>query len=182
MKWVALWFPAGVAGAALLFVLSAPPVAVPATTARAWWEPADSVGWAAPAEVQVSRELDGRCRVVTGYTLDKIEVAQSLVKGELTLDLAVDRFRQLNGPETVAYLRSVYPDLSEAELVYRQVLRYVAGCRRADPARVAACLPVLEAEVNRRFSGNRTTDPSSRPGTPAPRVVFTFADGRRGAG
>ena len=164
MRSAVIWFPVVGCAAALAAVLVAPPPA----DGPGYWEPAEAVAWADPAGAQLSRELDARRRGVAERTLDKSDVALALARGELTLDQAADRFRRLivADPGRLDLLRRSYPGASDDELVYRQVVLFVRGNYRLDPARVAACLPGLEAEVGRRFPRDRSADVTAAPVAP----------------
>lgn len=83
----------------------------------------------------------------------KQQVARALIRGEITFAVAAERFRVLSQdePASLGYLRSKFPLATEAELWFRQVIGYVKGFYRSDPERVAALLPLLEAEVAQRF-------------------------------
>jgi hypothetical protein len=156
MRSALVWFPVVGSAAAMVVILVSPPP----SDGAGEWEPADVVGWADPAGARLSRDLDAARRGVAERTLDKSDVALGVARGELTLEQAAERFRQMNAarPDRLAFLRPSYPGASDDELVYRQVILFVRGNYRLDPARVAACLPGLEAEVSRRFQRSRAAD------------------------
>jgi hypothetical protein len=91
----------------------------------------------------------------------KQETAAALVRGEITLSEAAVRFRDVSGGDmaSLSHLRNMYPQATDEELWYRQVIGYVRGFRASDPARVATLIPRLEAEVARLF-------PPRSPGSP----------------
>ena len=164
MRSALVWLP--VVGTAT--VLAAILVTPPPVTGPGEWEPAEAVAWADPAGAALSRDLDARRRGIAERTLDKSDAALALARGELTLVQAADRFRQLiaTDPGRLDLLRRIYSGASDDELVYRQVILFVRGNYRQDPARVSACLPGLEAEVNRRFPRDRSADVIAAPIAP----------------
>jgi hypothetical protein len=101
----------------------------------------------------------------------KQEIAELLIRGETTLSAAAARFRELSGGDSASLtnLRALYPHASDEELWYRQVIGFVRSNTRMNPARVAALVPKLEAEIVSRF-------PPRTIGSPQPQNV------RRNAG
>jgi hypothetical protein len=104
-------------------------------------------------EVRQARELDNRQRLVLQRVMEKEAVVHALVRGEITLDQAAERFRQLTADDAaaLAYLRSFHPAASDEELHYRNVLGFVRGMVWTHPARFAEVFARLEDEVRRRF-------------------------------
>jgi hypothetical protein len=90
---------------------------------------------------------------VVNRVVAKQEVTAALLRGELSLADATERFRAANGADAagVDRLRTLYPDADEAELPFRQVLHFARWHPRVPPAVVAARLPQLEAEFRARF-------------------------------
>src|SRR4029079_12957397 len=83
----------------------------------------------------------------------KQEVTAALLRGELTLAGAAERFEAANGahPVAIARLRALYPGAGDEELAYRQVLHFAHSDRRMPAAVVAARLPRLAAEFRAPF-------------------------------
>ena len=90
---------------------------------------------------------------VVNRVVAKQEVTAALLRGELSLADAAERFRAANGPDPAALdrLRALYPEAGEAELSFRQVLHFARSDRRMPPQVSAARLPQLEAEFRARF-------------------------------
>ena len=99
-----------------------------------------------------SEQIDSRCVVVLDRLLAKDRVTDALLRGELTLEQAVEHFRRLiaNDPAAVAALRAQYGGRGD-EMYYRQVLSFAHAAARYHPERVKVVIPRLEAEVARRF-------------------------------
>jgi len=109
-------------------------------------------------EARYTRELDDRQRLVLQRVMEKENVVNALVRGEITLDHAAERFRQLTADDsaTIAYLRTFYPAATQEELHYRNVLGFVRGMVWTQPARVGELLARFEEEVRRRFPADGT--------------------------
>jgi hypothetical protein len=88
-----------------------------------------------------------------------------VVRGDLTLDQAADRFEKLNeeNGDALDALRTWHPGVTDAELVRRQVVQAVRGLRDRAPREVAAILPRLEAKVTRRFPPASPEGPTVSP-------------------
>jgi hypothetical protein len=151
MKW---FTPAamGLLVAAALLVLLTRPRPAPAAPPR-HWESADAAAWADPADAELSRDLDARQADALRRSATKTALTESLLRGDLTLAEAAGHFRAANVGGVLVYgnLPDVYPEATEEELSYRQVVLFVRGLVRVYPDAVAARLPDLEAEVARRF-------------------------------
>lgn len=110
---------------------------------------------AAPRSGEMSRQserIDARRELVLDRLRAKDRIADALVRGELTLDQAVERFRHLteNDPAAVAAMRARY-GVTGDELYYRNVLGFARAAARHHPDLAKAVLPKLEAEALRRF-------------------------------
>src|SRR3954471_13030752 len=90
---------------------------------------------------------------VVNRVVAKQEVTAALLRGELSLAEATERFQAANGPDSAVFdrLRVLYPDAGEAELSFRQVLHFARWHPRVPPEVVAARLPQLDAEFRARF-------------------------------
>ena len=152
-KWSGLAFPAATIGAALLITVFAPRRYAPAAPSKAW-EPGEAVAWAQPTEADQFRRLEGERLAVLARYRARTEVAESLVRGDLSLDQAAERFEKLNAANdvTILQLRRWRPGATDVELVRWQVVQAVRGIRSLAPVEVAAALSRLEAEIARRFS------------------------------
>jgi hypothetical protein len=157
MRWFAVGVPAVAAVTALLIVLLINREPDPLSSLPPGLESEDDVNWLDPVAARFGRELDARREAILERSQSKSQIALSLARGEITLDEAANRFQSLNGPgaDGLTPLRRLYPNSTNVELVYRQVLLFVRGNHRQDPERVSACLPALEAEVHRRFHADR---------------------------
>ena len=80
-------------------------------------------------------------------------VAEAVVRGDLSLDDAADRFAVLNADNHVvlAAYRVWHPGATDGELVRRQVLQFVRTLRNQSPVEVAAAVARLEGEITSRF-------------------------------
>jgi hypothetical protein len=140
---------AAVAAAAALVVVCAPD-RPPA--GRGGDEP-DGGGELADA-VREARDLDARLPAAIGRWTGKRAAAAALVRGDLTLDQAAERFRAVNAasPEAAGYLRALHPTATAEEATCWQVLRYTQTV--VDPPDGAMTSPPLArllAEYRRRF-------------------------------
>jgi hypothetical protein len=161
LKWSVFAFPAAAAGAALLITVFAPRPCTSAPPSQSW-EPGETVAWANPTEADRFRKLEGERLSALDRVQSRTDIAQALVRGDLSLDDAADRFQMLNreNPTAISAFRTWYPEATDEELVRRQVIQFVRTLRTQSPADVAAVLPRLEAELTRRFPGTS----SDRPG------------------
>jgi hypothetical protein len=99
-----------------------------------------------------SEQIDSRRVMVLDRLLAKDRVADALLRGELTLEQAVERFRHLtaNDPAAVAAMRARYGGRGD-EMFYRQVLSFARVAAYYHPERAKVVVPRLEVEVSRRF-------------------------------
>jgi hypothetical protein len=104
-----------------------------------------------------SDKMDAQRDVVMARVLAKVRVTDALYRGDLTLDQAVERFRELgdSDPEVMDAMRARY-GVSADQVYYRNVLDFARGAARRHPDRANVVLPRLEAEVVRRFPGAGT--------------------------
>jgi len=155
MKWFTPGAIALLAGAAL-FAQASRRSATPAAV-----EPGEAVAWADPAAAEVSRDLDVQQAEALRRSEVKTTLTASLLRGEVTLEQAADRFRAVNsgGVRPYGRLSDLYPGVTEEELSYRQVILFVRGMTRVIPDAVAERLPALEAEVARRFPADSSKAP-----------------------
>jgi hypothetical protein len=99
-----------------------------------------------------TERIDARRDVVFGRLLAKERITGALLRGELTLDQAAERFRELiaGDPAAVAAMQARYGRDGD-EIYYHNVLDFARGEARYHPDRGKPVLPGLEAEVSRRF-------------------------------
>ena len=142
---------AGAAIAAVILVQARP--AARADQQPSSWDPGETDAWADADAADRYRELDDQTRQVADRLTRKIALADSLARGERTLDEVATRFRELNGPDRAAYrsLAREYPAAGDEELAYRQAIGFVRMAVKADRTRPATILPRLEADLARRF-------------------------------
>jgi hypothetical protein len=100
----------------------------------------------------------------------KTEVADALVRGELTLAEAAAQFRDANGsdPAALAELRRMFPGAGDDELTYRQVIHFAYAGPRWPPARWVPRLRQLEAEFHATFPDAAPIPDWVRVGVPGP--------------
>jgi hypothetical protein len=100
----------------------------------------------------------------------KTDVADALVRGELTLDEAAARFREINGadPTALVELRRLFPGASDDELTYRQVIHFAYAGSRWPAAKWLPRLRQLEAEFHSRFPAAPPIPDWARVGAPGP--------------
>ncbi len=117
----------------------------------------------------------------------KQEVAAALMRGEIELAEAGDRFREVNAhnPAPFALLREQYPNAGDDELGFRQVLHFVRWTGGSSPALLAVRLAQLETEFFTRYPASdpfpvwfRTERPSSPAGADGQTPVSTSRVGR----
>src|SRR5262245_28139857 len=79
----------------------------------------------------------------------KVEAAEELARGAITLAEAAGRFRELTepDPEAVAALRRAHGPVPEEELFGRNAIDFVRAELRDDPDRLGAVVARLEAEL-----------------------------------
>jgi hypothetical protein len=96
--------------------------------------------------------MDARRDVVLSRLQAKVRMTNAVYAGEITLDQAVGRFREMteHDPEAVELLRTRYGGTGD-EAYYRNVLGFVRGAARQHPDEAKVILPRLEAEFARRF-------------------------------
>jgi hypothetical protein len=100
----------------------------------------------------------------------KTEVADALLRGELTLTEAAARFREVNGsdPVALAELRRTHPGAGDDELTYRQVIHFAYAGPRWPAARWVPRLRQLEAEFHATFPAAAPIPDWARTGGPGP--------------
>jgi len=97
-------------------------------------------------------QIDARRVVVLDRLRAKDRVTDALLRGELSFEQAVERFRQLTeiDPAAVAAMRAQYGVAGE-EMYFRNVLVFVRRAAHYQPDRAKVVLPRLEAEMSHRF-------------------------------
>jgi hypothetical protein len=105
----------------------------------------------------VSRSLDNQRETVNVRLLEKNRVARQLLRDEITLDQAAERFREVvaDDPKALEFLRKEYCATGD-ELYYRNVLTFVLQIARAEPSSATVDVRKLKDEVNRRYPPHAT--------------------------
>ena len=91
--------------------------------------------------------------------LEKDRIAQALLRGELTLDQAVDGFRAVIGGDAkvIEFLQGWYAATGD-EIYYRNVVTFARSIAQGEPESVAAVARGLQEEVDRRFGAKISTE------------------------
>ena len=117
---------------------------------------------AAPAPEDAQREtervsaldqsLEERRIVLMARFLEKDRTAKALLRGEVTLDEAADRFRALtrDDPTAIVALELWYGATGD-EIYYRNVLKFAGGAAFGQPPEVLAVVERLEEDFRSRF-------------------------------
>ena len=125
---------------------------------------------ASPEEDRRSHDLDTHLKDVRVREDEKGRVAVRLVRGEIDLDQAADRFNDLGttGPGRLEILRRRYPAADDRELAYWLVLWATRGVNEVSYNELAAAQARLFADFHRRFphSPDPAADPYLRPVSP----------------
>lgn len=106
-------------------------------------------------------DLDAQLAVTSARLIEKNVVATALVRGEIGLRQAAERFRVVTPGDSVALvrLRRAFPRATDTELLYRNVLLYVRGYLSDRPDLAPGLVARLEAELAETFPPN----PKARP-------------------
>jgi hypothetical protein len=98
-------------------------------------------------------DLDARLATAVSRLSDKWAVALALVRGELSLRQAVDRFRVImaGDPAFFDQLRRSRPGATDDELLYRNVVGYARNVLTEWPDHSPDMLDRLEAELDAEF-------------------------------
>jgi hypothetical protein len=98
-------------------------------------------------------ELDARIADTARRLSEKRAVAVALVRGELTLRRAADRFRAVIGadPAFFDYLRRCRPGATDDELLYRNVVGFARNVLADWPDPPEEVLDRLDAELDAAF-------------------------------
>jgi hypothetical protein len=110
-------------------------------------------------------DLDNRIAAATFRLSEKRSVALALVRCELSLQQAVDRFRTIIGgdPASLDYLRRFRPGATDDELLYRNVVGYARSILLEWPDLSPCILDRLQAELDAEFPA---PDGHTRAGAP----------------
>ena len=124
----------------------------PTTRPPRAWDNEELAAYRTGEAARQSEQIDARRHLVLSRLLAKGQIVNALLRGEMTLDQAVNHFRQLieRDPAAVAAMRSQYGRAGD-EIYYRNVLDFARGEARYRPDRGSTVMPLLEAEVSRRF-------------------------------
>jgi hypothetical protein len=112
-----------------------------------------------PPEFHRSRDLDERLARAKENNAGKLEVAQALIAGQITLPEAAAHFQTIDQQDEPDFrrdiLRVAYPGRTDAERYCRYVIKTVAALLVLQPERRAAVIPRLEEEFEayRRNAG-----------------------------
>lgn len=106
-------------------------------------------------------DLDAQLAVTSARLIEKNAVATALVRGEIGLRQAAERFRAVTPADSFAMvrLRRAYPRATETELLYRNVLLIVRGYLAERPDLAPGLVARLEAELAETFPPNCKTRP-----------------------
>jgi hypothetical protein len=97
--------------------------------------------------------LESRVRSALVRVEEKLAVATALLRGDMDLGRAADRFREISAgdPATLARLGLLHPGVSERELWHRNVICFARGLTAEHPTANAEGLARVEAEFVRLF-------------------------------
>lgn len=100
----------------------------------------------------------------------KTEIADALLRGELTLAEAAAQFREVNAsdPIALAEFRRMHPGADDDELTYRQVVHFAYAGPRWLAAKRVPRLRQLEGEFHARFPAAAPIPDWARAGAPGP--------------
>src|SRR5262249_7916974 len=117
-------------------------------------------GMVSREELRQYDELTARQNAAMARVALKREAAIEVVHGSITLDEAADRVRAINmeNRDSLAFLRSANPGVSEEALNYWNVIGFVRGALRTE-TRVAISVERLEAQVPARFASDTAAGP-----------------------
>jgi hypothetical protein len=107
------------------------------------------------------RDLDARLAAAHARLVDKHEVTEALMRGDIGFREAADHFRPLVAgyPAALNGLRQAHPGAGETELVYRHVLAYVRAALSDRPDIDPGLLARLEGELAATFPTGGPTFP-----------------------
>ena len=96
-----------------------------------------------------NEELEARCQAALRRAHAKWVVAGELVRGEVGLGEAVERFRVIVGSDPGVWkaLRSRYPAVTDDEVLYRHAIDFARSNLFFDPGSDPTVLSRLEAEL-----------------------------------
>jgi hypothetical protein len=119
--------------------------------------------WALPVRLAEESDRDlaltARAHVLNDYLLRKYEVTIALADGRLSLAEAAGRFRLLDQDLpgfSWERFRTIYPGASDAERHGREAISAVKCELHANPARAAAVVAGLEAELQNHLARHGT--------------------------
>jgi hypothetical protein len=100
-----------------------------------------------------NEELEARCQAAHRRAQAKWEVAGGLVRGEVGLREAAERFRVIVGSDTGIWkaLRSRYPAATDDEVLYRHAIDFARSNLFFNPGSDPTVLSRLEAELASAF-------------------------------
>jgi hypothetical protein len=100
----------------------------------------------------LDQSLEERRTVLMARFLEKDRTAKALLRGEITLDEAADRFRALtrDDPTAIVALERWYGATGD-EIYYRNVLKFAGGAAFGQPPKVLAVVERLEEDFRSRF-------------------------------
>ena len=105
------------------------------------------------------RSIDREMDAVFTRLLEKDRIVKTLLRGELTIDQAVDGFRELisHDPKAIEFLQGWY-GVTGDEIFYRNVVSFVKYAAEGQPEWVTAVASGLKEEVDRRFGSKISTE------------------------
>jgi hypothetical protein len=108
-------------------------------------------------------DLDARVAASLNRLLEKHAATSALIRGEIGLREAVNRFRTLvaTRPAALDDLRRAYPAATDTELLYRHVIEFVRARLGDEPDLAPGLVTRLEAELARTFPRGLKSPPGT---------------------